>query len=319
MRQSARLVMIWLLQSVGWLWWLSTITFLLTRSVPGGPFDAEQGMPELMRVQLQQQYHFDWPLWQQYGAFIWQLMQGDLGWSLSYPSYRVYELVIPAFLVSMYVGTIAWMLLWCWSALLLLMRLVAPWSWCHYLSHWVMFIGSSVPTFMMSPLVVYELYIRGQWLSWQSWDVQPFYAALLPAALLSLQPGAMMAKLIVNKLLPLEESAMYRMARAKGLSRRQVLLSHGLGHIMTVVSSYLLAITANLLTGSAIIERLFLLPGLGRYFIDAVIWRDYPVIIGVTMLYGSLLLMIRQLVWLLQQWLDPRQDRRQMGSEYVVT
>ena len=288
------------------LWIIASISFILTRLVPGGPFDTEQGLPAEIIEQLQQNYHLNDPLITQYTLFLKQLLHADLGTSLSQPQYQVLELIRYGLPVSAKIGLLALImaigLCLLWSTLLLIYantRLAK-------LINMIVFMAGSIPNFILGPVLIYLCCIKYHWLPINAWDQGGIRGVLLPATTLALNPAAIMTWLVQAKVNQIANSRFILTAKAKGSGLTQVVYKHILPHTSLPISSYLVPTAANIMTGSAVIERLFLVPGIGRYFIDAALVRDYPVVIGMTLLYALFLLALSLIADLYKSWLDPR-------------
>lgn len=285
---------------------LVTLSFFLMRAAPGGPFDRERVLTPQVEAALQAQYGLDQPLWRQYLAYLGDLAQGDLGPSLQYEGYRVTELIAQGLPVSFLLGALALLV-----ALLLGlgMGLLATRYRGGLLDRGLMglsLLGISVPNYVVAPLLILVFAVGLQWLPAGGWRADAPLDWLLPVLALAFPQAAYIARLLRGSLDEVLQAPYIRTARAKGLPERLVLLRHALLPGLMPVLSYLGPAAAGLLTGSVVVEQIFNLPGLGRYFVQAALNRDYTLVLGVVLLYGALIIVLNFLVDLLYGWLDPR-------------
>ncbi|HEY0973874.1 MAG TPA: oligopeptide ABC transporter permease OppB [Solimonas sp.] len=295
-----------LLQALPTLWVLVTLTFFMMRAAPGGPFDRERALLPQVEAALQAQYRLDRPLWQQYVGYLGDLLRGDLGPSLHYEGYRVTELIAQALPVSLALGG---------GALLLALVLglgTGTFAARHrdgLLDRVLMglaSIGLSLPNYVVAPLLILLFAITLGWLPAGGWQAGRYADMLLPMVALALPQAAYLARLTRSSLVETLRAPYIRAARAKGLPERAILLRHALKPALLPVLSYLGPAAAGLLTGSVVVEQVFNLPGLGRYFVQAALNRDYTLVLGVVLLYGALIVLCNFLVDLLYGRLDPR-------------
>lgn len=281
------------------------LSFLLMRFAPGGPFDGERPLAPETRAALELAYGLDKPLWQQIGLYISRLMQGDFGPSLVYRDFTVTELIAQSLPVSLLIGGLA----------LILASIIGIgaglWS-AVRAGRWVdqaLMIGATLltamPTFVTGPLLAM---IFGLWLGWfpVSGQTDGINWLILPVIALSLPVAGAVAKLARAGLAGQLGQDHIRMARARGLSTLTILRRHALRPALVPVASYLGPAAAGLLTGAVIIETLFGLPGLGRYFVQGALNRDYPLVLGVVTLYAALIILFNLFADLIYGWLDPR-------------
>lgn len=284
---------------------LVTLTFAMLHAAPGGPFDAERALPEATRAQLEARYHLDQPLWRQYLIYLGDLARGDLGPSYQYPDRSVAELIGAGLPVSALLGALAMTL-----ALVagLGLGIVAALKPQHLLDRLVMSFavaGLSVPNFVLAPLLILLMAVTLGWLPAGGWSGRP-QELLLPVLALALPQIATVARLTRAAMLEVLQTPWIRTARAKGLSERRVLLRHALRPVLLPVISYLGPAAAGTLTGSVVIEQIFGLPGVGRYFVLGALNRDYGLVLGVVLIYGTLIVLFNLIVDLLYARLDPR-------------
>lgn len=284
---------------------LVTLAFFLMRLAPGGPFDSERALPPAIEASLQAQYHLDAPLWDQYLRYLGNLLRGDLGPSFQYRDYTVNELIAIGFPVSALLGGLALVLA---LVLGLAAGLYAGLHRNRPADHGVMaaaMTGISIPNFVLAPLLVLVFAIYLDWLPAGGWGLSATQI-VLPVLALALPQVAYIARLTRAALVEVLGSPWIRTAHAKGLPPRLIILRHALKPVLLPVVSYLGPATAGVLTGSVVIEQIFGLPGLGRYFVQGALNRDYTLVLGVVVFYGALIILLNLLVDLAYGWLDPK-------------
>ena len=283
---------------------LLTLAFILIRLVPGGPFDAERQLPPAIEANLQQRYHLDEPLYQEYGRYLWGIARGDFGPSFQYQDLTVTQLIRAGFPVSLKLGVSAMLL-----ALLagLSLGVVAAVNQNRAVDYGVMTIamlGISIPNFVLAPLLILGLGVYLDWLPAGGLETWRHY--VLPVMTLAAVQVAYIARLTRGSMIEVLRSPFIRTARAKGLPTRIVLLRHALPAALAPVVSYIGPAISSIITGSVVVETIFGIPGLGRHFVNGALNRDYTLVLGVVLLYGMLVIMLNFLVDLLYTWLDPR-------------
>lgn len=282
-----------------------TLVFFLVRLAPGGPFDAEKAVPPEALAALEAKYHLGDPLLVQYRDFVADLLlRGDLGPCFKYPGRTVNELIAVSLPVSMQLGTLAMLFALAFGIPLGIIGATRQNSWADTAAMSAAMIGISIPRFVLAPLLVLVFSLELYWLPvarWETWRhmVLPVFCAGLPTA-------AYVARLTRGGMLEVIRSDFIRTARAKGLSERTIIMRHALKGGLLPVVSFLGPGFSGLLVGSLVIERIFNIPGMGRYFVEAAINRDYNIVMGVTLVYGTLLMVLNALVDVAYAWLDPR-------------
>jgi oligopeptide transport system permease protein len=283
---------------------LVALSFFLMRAAPGGPFDTEKSLPPEIAASLERAYHLDEPLWRQFGHYVAGLARGDFGPSFQYRDYRVSELIAAGFPVSLKLGALAMLLAVAagvaTGAVAALHRNRAP----DHAAMTAAMTGISVPSFVMAPFLVLVFAIHLDWLPAGGLSGAASY--VLPVVTLALPQIAWIARLTRASLIDVLSSDFIRTARAKGLPERTVLLRHALKPALLPVMSYLGPATAALITGSVVIEQIFGVPGLGRYFVQGALNRDYTLVMGVVIFYGVIILALNLVVDLAYGLLDPR-------------
>jgi ABC-type dipeptide/oligopeptide/nickel transport system permease component len=283
---------------------LATLVFFLTRALPGGPFDRERALPPEIVHNLEVHYGLHEPLHRQYLAFLWGALRGDLG-----PSYASRTDTVTA-LIARHLPVSAELGLW---ALLVAVGLGIPLgvlaAWHHNtlldaLATTLAVLGRSVPPIALAPLLILVFGLQLRWLPVARFDTPAH--RVLPALALGLGMAALIARLTRSTLLQVIREDYIRTARAKGLSEWRVVLVHALRNALIPVVTLLGPLAAAVVTGTFIVEFFFAVPGLGRYYIVSIGNRDYPVIMGTSLLFGALIMAANVAVDVLYSWLDPR-------------
>lgn len=300
----ARFIVGRLLQTIPVLLAIATMTFFLIRLAPGGPFDAERNVSDQIKRELNAQYHLNEPLWRQYMDYLRQLSHGNLGPSFKNPGRTVNEIIEEGFPVSLELGFYS-------LCVALLIGLAAgitaalrPNTAQDYGPMACAMAGICIPNFVLGPLLVL---VFGLWLDWLpvfGWDSAA--SKILPSITLGAAYAAYIARLTRGGMLEVLSQDFIRTARAKGLSEARVVLRHALRGGIQPVVSFLGPAAAGLLSGSFVVETIFQIPGLGRYFVQGAFNRDYTLIMGTVLFYGVLILLFNLLVDVVQAWLDPR-------------
>ncbi|HTO56013.1 MAG TPA: ABC transporter permease [Myxococcota bacterium] len=285
-------------------WVVATLTFLLLRFLPGGPFDKERSLPPEIMRNLAHRYALDRPLGAQYLDYLARLARGDLGPSYKYVGRDVADILRDAVPVSLELGALAFALAVSGGIALglaagarrgrIVDRLVTLGS----------LVGVSAPSFVIGAglILVFGLFLR--WLPAGLWE-GPLYA-VLPALTLAALPTAYAAQLTRAQVGAVMDQDYVRTARALGVPEARVRRRHVLRNALLAVMTYSGPLLANLLTGSFVVEHIYAVPGMGRYFVSAVANRDYPLVLGVTLVYAALVVLANLAVDLSYAWLDPR-------------
>ncbi|WP_068467496.1 ABC transporter permease [Candidatus Protochlamydia phocaeensis] len=286
------------------LWIIATLTFILMKSVPGDPFAEEQVLRNDMQEALSQHYGLNdpWPV--QYKNYMRSLLQGDLGYSLKYPGQSVNRIIQEGFPVSALLGLEAFF--WAISIGIALGTLAAlqAGKWQETAVLCVTTIGVSVPSFILAALLQYTLALKLGLFPLARWGT--FAQTLLPSLALAALPLAFVARLTRASLIEVLQTDYIKIARAKGLSFFALIKSHALRNALLPVLSYLGQLMANILVGSFVIEKIFSIPGLGQWFVNSVVNRDYSLIMGLTLFYSVILMTSLFCVDMAYGLLDPR-------------
>ena len=284
---------------------LITIAFFLIRMAPGGPFDGEKILPPEIRANLDANYHLDEPLLQQYFRYLGQIITGDFGPSFQYKDWTVNELIARGFPVSATVGGLAIVLAFVLGTLIGTIAALRQNTAVDYSVMGVAMLGISIPNFVVAPLLILGVAVYAGWLPAGGWDGS-WQRMVLPVITLALPAIAYIARMTRGSMIEVLHSNYIRTARAKGLPERLVILRHALRPAILPVISYMGPATAALITGSVVIERIYSIPGLGSYFVQGALNRDYTLVMGVVIFYGIVIIVLNFIVDLLYAWLNPR-------------
>jgi oligopeptide transport system permease protein len=274
------------------------------RIAPGGPFDSERKLPPEVLANLEAKYHLDEPVVQQYGRYLGSIARGDFGPSYKYLDRGVSEIIAETLPTSALLGGLALIF-----ALLVAfpMGLFAAYYKDSVVDRCCLFLatlGVSLPNFLLGALLIWTVALQLGWLQagrWADWS-----SAILPTLTLGAAPAAYLSVLLRSTLIESFGEDFVRTARAKGLKESVVLIKHVLSHSLIPVLTVMGPLSAALLTGSFVVEYVFAIPGMGRFFITAVTDRDYPLIMGVTLIYTALLVCANLVVDILYGYVDPR-------------
>jgi oligopeptide transport system permease protein len=286
------------------LFFIVTLAFFLIRLAPGGPFDSERPVPAEIAENLNRVYHLNDPLPVQYGHYLWNLLQGDFGPSFKYQDYSVTELIQQGFPVSLTLGVLAILLA---LGIGIVLGVIAALKQNGVVDYSVMTLamtGITIPNFVMAPVLALVFGVFLGWLPVGGWG--ELRHMVLPVIALSLPQIATVARMTRASLIETMNAPYIRTARAKGLPLRVILLRHAAKATLLPVISWLGPATAAIITGSVVIEQIFGLPGIGRYFVNGALNRDYTLVMGVVVFYGVLIILMNLLVDLIYAWLDPR-------------
>ncbi len=293
-----------LLAMIPLLFVIATLTFMVIRIVPGGPFDQERNLPPQILANLNAKYHLDKPVLEQYGLYLGRLCRGDLGVSYKYVDRTVVDIIKDAFPVSLQLGG---------AGLLIAVLIGVPLGTIAALrrgtpiDHLAMFIstmGLSLPLFVVGAVLIFIFAISCKILPAALWD-SPWHA-VLPAFTIAFKPMAYIARLTRASVLEILEKDWVRIARSKGLSEFQTIVKHVLRNALIPVVTLLGPVSAVMIAGSFVVEIIYAVPGMGRFFVTAVMNRDYDLIMGITLIFSVVLVITNTIVDVLYMILDPR-------------
>jgi oligopeptide transport system permease protein len=299
------------------LWAVATITFFLMHAVPGGPFTQEKKLPEAIVLALNRRYNLDEPLWKQYLLYLWNLLHGDLG--LSFRGDRdVAMLIRNGFFVTAQLGILAFIVAAVFGLGLGVLSALNQNGPLDYVGVFVATVGAALPNFILATFLIVIFAVNLHWfqiLGWggpermgdvlhpSAWDIKKL---VLPVVSLSFLPTAYIARVTRASMLEVLRQDYIRTAHAKGLAEQVVIIRHAIKNAMIPVLTLMGPIAAALVTGSFIVENIYSIPGVGRAFVEAVLNRDYGMIMGTTLFYAAIVAVANLLVDLLYAVVDPR-------------
>lgn len=311
-----------LLWGIPVLFFVTLVVFILVRFLPGGPFDfaGEKQLPPSVVKNLEAKYHLNDPLWKQFVDYVWNVVRGDLGPSFRYRNRTVNDIIAEGLPVSAQLGMLAMLIAIGIGIPLGIIAALRQNTAVDYIATFFAIVGVSIPAIVMGPLLIWIFALKLQWFPVSRWGAQPpFFLgflpkpditfwrhAILPAFTLGTGLSASIARLTRASLLQVIREDYIRTARAKGLAERLVIFRHALKNSMIPVVTILGPMFAAVLTGTFVVEQIFAIPGLGKHFVTSIGNRDYPVILGTTLLYGVAIVIANLLVDIVYAWLDPR-------------
>lgn len=283
-----------------------TLSFLLLHAAPGGPFDSQKPMPPEIKANIERMYHLDEPLWEQYARYLGNILRGNFGPSYQYRDTSVNEIIREGFPIDLIIGACALLgalVIGLPIGIVAALRRNSLWD---ALSMALSMAGISVPVFVVAPILILVFAVGLHWLPAGGWVGISASHTILPAVALAAPYVAYVARLMRGSMVEVLNSPYILMARAKGVPEAQVVLRHALKPALTPLVSFLGPATAGIITGSIVIEEIFGLPGIGRAFVDGALNRDYTLVLGVTILYGVLIVLFNLLADIGYSILDPR-------------
>ncbi|HWV19736.1 MAG TPA: ABC transporter permease [Devosia sp.] len=286
------------------LWAIVTLTFFLMHAVPGGPFVSERMLAPEIAAALNAKYGLDQPIWQQYLNYLGRILTFDLGPSFKYPGVSINSMIAAGLPVTLQTGLLAVI---CVVALGVPLGVIAALNRNRWPDTTVMFIatlGVAIPSYVIGTVSIYFFALRLGWVP--TFGLDDWRGYFLPVFALSGFWISFVSRLTRSSLLETLEQDYMVTARAKGLRKGQILFKHGLRNSLLPVVTVLGPVVANLITGSFVIEQIFALPGIGRQFVLSITNRDYTAIMGITIFYAAILMVMILIVDLLYVWLDPR-------------
>ena len=281
-----------------------TITFFLLRILPGGPFDEEKELPNQIRKNIEAKYNLDEPSWKQYFIYVEGLTKGDFGPSYKYVDRSVNDIIRETLPVSVELGLISLFVSIALGSIAGIVSAIKPRGFFDFFAVSTATALVSVPSFVIGAVLIYFFSVKFRILPAALWRSPS--NIVLPALTLAAGPAAYLARLIRSSMLETSEALFVRTARAKGLSNFIVITKHILRNALIPVVTVMGPITAFLITGSFVVEHIFAIPGIGRFFVLAVSNRDYPLVMGITIVYTIILVLANLIVDILYVYLDPR-------------
>ncbi|MCM3707499.1 MULTISPECIES: ABC transporter permease [Cytobacillus] len=286
------------------LWFIITLTFFLMHSIPGSPFNEERNTSEAVQRNLESFYHLDKPLYVQYGMYLKSVVTFDFGPSIKKSSQTVNEMLGRGFPVSFELGIITLTVAVISGIALGIIAALRHNGFIDYLAMTIAVLGISVPNFVLATLLIQQLAVNLAILPVATWS-SPKHM-ILPTLALATGPMAIIARLTRSSMLEVLTQDYIKTAKAKGLSPVKIVFKHALRNALLPVVTVLGSLAASILTGTFVIEKIFAIPGMGKYFVESINTRDYPVIMGTTVFYSSILIIMLFLVDIAYGVLDPR-------------
>ncbi len=283
-----------------------TISFFMMRLAPGGPFTGERSLPPEIEANLKKAYNLDKPLVNQYIDYLGNVLQGDFGPSFKYIDFTVTELIATGFPVSLELGVLAIFLALVIGVSLGSIAAIKQNSKLDYLLMGTSMLGIAIPNFVLAPIMTLVIGVYLKLLPVGGWNDGAIQNLILPVLSLALPQIAYIARLTRGSMVEVLGMQFIRTARAKGLSERKIVIRHALKSALLPVVSYLGPATAAVITGSVVIEQIYGLPGLGRYFVQGALNRDYTLVMGTVVFYGLIIITFNLIVDTLYSLLDPQ-------------
>jgi len=284
-----------------------TLTFVLVHATPGSPWDeSDKPLPEAVKQNLAHQYHLDDPLPKQYLDYLANVLRGDFG-----PSYRsversVSEIIGATLPVSAQLGLASMLFAIVVGVPLGALAAVKHNTWIDYVSSLITVTGLATPPFVRVSLLIVFFSLALGWLPTGGWEGIFDVRAIIPILAIGLGPAAILARYTRSSLLEVNGQDFIRTARAKGLSETAVVVRHALKNALIPVVTVAGVTLANVITGAFFVERIYSVPGIGRQFVDSVSGRDYPLLLGIVLVFALLILLVNLIVDLSYGFLDPR-------------
>lgn len=295
------------------LWIIITLTFILMVSVPGSPFNSESSSNEIVQANLNKHYNLDQPKYIQYLEYIKSIATFDFGPSISKPHQSVNDLLGRGFPISFELGIISIAVAVLSGIILGIIAALRHNGFIDYLAMGLAVLGISIPNFILATLLIQQLAVNWEIFPVATWS-SPAHM-VLPVFALATGPMAIIARLTRSTMLEVLTQDYIKMARAKGLSPWKIIFKHALRNALMPVITIMGTLVAGVLTGSFVIEKIFAIPGMGKYFVESINHRDYPVIMGTTVFYSVFLIVMLFLVDIAYGILDPRIKFHKKGGD----
>jgi oligopeptide transport system permease protein len=285
---------------------LITISFFLMRFAPGNPFSSERPLPPEVLANIEAKYGLDKPVSEQYITYLGNILQGDFGPSFKYKDFTVNELVVKALPVSAKIGFFAFIFALVMGVTVGTIAALKHNTWVDYTIMSTAMAGVVMPSFILAPILIYIFSINLGWLPAGGWQDGSMKFLLLPMFGMSLLYVATFARITRASMIETLNSNFIRTARAKGLSYPYIIIKHALKPALLPVVSYMGPAFVGIITGSVVIETIFGLPGIGKLFVNAAFNRDYSLVLGITILIGTLTIIFNAVVDILLAYIDPK-------------
>lgn len=296
------------LQAIPVLFIVVTLTFFLVRMAPGGPFDSEKNVPAEILENLNARYHLNDPLHVQFFDYLKNLLLLDLGPSFKFHGRTVNEMIAAGLPVTFELGCYAMLVACLIGVIAGVAASLKPNTLRDYVPMTLAMVGICMPTFLLGPVLVLIFGIHLGWLPISGWE-EPA-TKILPSVTLGAAYAAYIARLSRSGMLEVMNQDWIRTARAKGVPERTVIWKHAMRGGLLPVVAFLGPAMAGLLAGSFVVETIFQIPGLGRFYVQAAFNRDYTMVMGTTVLLGTLIVLFNLVSDIVQVWLNPRLSYR---------
>jgi oligopeptide transport system permease protein len=284
-----------------------TLTFVLIHATPGGPWSqGDKPVPPLVLKRLNAAYGLDKPLWRQYTDYLWNVLHGDFGPSFTSRSRTVTDIIKDTFPISLQLGIVAMMLAVFAGITLGVIAAINHNRTADYVCGFISIAGISTPSYVTVSVLVLLLSSQLHLVPTGGWNGITDTRVIIPAFALALYPAAVLARYTRSSMLDVLSADYVRTARAKGLNETVVITRHAIRNALLPVVTVGAIILADVVTGSFYVETIYQVPGIGRYFVDSITSRDYPVILGTVLLFGALVSIMNLIVDILYPMLDPR-------------
>ncbi|ADP31784.1 ABC transporter permease [Bacillus atrophaeus] len=283
---------------------ITTLTFVMMKVIPGSPFNEERGTNEAVQKNLETYYHLNDPLLIQYAIYVKSIITFDFGPSIKKPSESVNDMLERGFPVSFELGMTAIVIAVISGLVLGVTAALRHNGFLDYAAMSIAVLGISIPNFIMATVLIQQLAVNLKLFPAATWT-SPMHM-VLPTVALAVGPMAIIARLTRSSMVEVLTQDYIRTAKAKGLSPLKIIVKHALRNALMPVITVLGTLVASILTGSFVIEKIFAIPGMGKYFVESINQRDYPVIMGTTVFYSLILIVMLFLVDLAYGLLDPR-------------
>lgn len=279
-------------------------TFFLVRSAPGGPFDTEKAISQDILRALNERYHLNDPLWKQFADYLWNLLRLDLGPSFKFPGRTVNEIIANGMPITFELGFYALLFACLIGITAGVIGALKKNTWLDYVPMSFSMLGICMPSFLLGPTLVLIFGIYLEWLPVSGWG--DFSQKILPSITLGGAYAAYIARLSRSGMLEVLNQDYIRTARAKGVPESKIVFKHALRGGLLPVVSFLGPAMAGLLAGSFVVETVFQIPGLGRFYVQAAFNRDYTMVMGTTILLGTLIVVFNTLSDIVLILLNPK-------------
>ena len=286
------------------LWVIITLTFFLMHAIPGSPLNEERSTSDVVQRNLEAHYHLDKPVPVQYVMYLKTLVTLDFGPSIKQPSQTVNDMLGRGFPISFELGMVTLTIAIISGIFLGVIAALKRNGVIDYMAMTFAVFGISIPNFVLATLLIQHVAVNWGWLppaTWSSWKHM-----ILPTLALATGPMAIIARLTRASMMEVLTQDYIRTAKAKGLSPVKIVFKHALRNALLPVVTILGTLAAGILTGTFVIEKIFAIPGMGKYFVESINTRDYPVIMGTTVFYSAFLILMLFLVDIAYGILDPR-------------